>query len=559
MHIDKRFAFLLMALMIILGAFVLSTETAFAQAPVVSVGTASGNAGTAVDLTVSFTAGATGVSTLQFDLTFPSSLAYVSTTTGAAATAAGKSASGSAISGGARVLVFALNTTSIGSGAVAIVRLNIASVTSPASIPVGITGIVASDSVSNAVTANGSGGSVTVTTPGDTTAPVISAVTASGMTATGATISWTTNEASDTQVEYGKTTAYGSLTTLNGSMVTSHSQGLSGLTASTTYNYRVRSKDAAGNQAVSGNATFATTAAADTTAPVISAVTASGMTATGATISWTTNEASDTQVEYGKTTAYGSLTTLNGSMVTSHSQGLSGLTASTTYNYRVRSKDAAGNQAVSGNATFATTAAADTTAPVISAVTSSGMSATGATISWTTNEASDTQVEYGTTTAYGSLTTLNGSMVTSHSQGLSGLTASTTYNYRVRSKDAAGNQAVSGNATFATTTAPDTTAPVISAVTSSGMTTTGATISWTTNEASDTQVEYGTTTAYGSTTTLNTSQLTSHLQSVSGLSARTLYHYRVKSKDAAGNLATSADLTFTTSSVLPPPTNVTVK
>ena len=45
----------------------------------------------------------------------------------------------------------------------------------------------------------------------------------------------------------------------------------------------------------------------------------------------------------------------------------------------------------------------------------------------------------------GVLTTLNGSMVTAHSQGLSGLAASTTYNYRVRSKDAAGNQAVSGN------------------------------------------------------------------------------------------------------------------
>ena len=167
-----------------------------------------------MDLTVSFTAGATGVSTLQFDLTFPSSLAYVSTTTGAAATAAGKSASGSAISGGARVLIFSLGTTSIGSGAVAIVRLNIAGGTSPASIPVGITGIVAADAASNAVTTNGSGGSVTVSTPSDTTAPVISAVTSSGLSATGATISWTTNEASDTQVEYGTTTAYGSLTTL---------------------------------------------------------------------------------------------------------------------------------------------------------------------------------------------------------------------------------------------------------------------------------------------------------------------------------------------------------
>jgi len=38
---------------------------------------------------------------------------------------------------------------------------------------------------------------------------------------------------------------------------------------------------------------------------------ASAITSAGATISWTTNEASDTQVEYGLTTAYGTLTPLD--------------------------------------------------------------------------------------------------------------------------------------------------------------------------------------------------------------------------------------------------------
>jgi hypothetical protein len=37
-----------------------------------------------------------------------------------------------------------------------------------------------------------------------------------------------------------------------------------------------------------------------------------------------------------------------------------------------------------------------------------------------------------------------------------------------------------------------------------------------------------------------------HSEVLSGLASSTLYHYRVKSKDAAGNLATSADFTFTT-------------
>ena len=45
------------------------------------------------------------------------------------------------------------------------------------------------------------------TVPGDTTPPTISSIAASGVTSSGATVTWTTNEAADTQVEYGLTTA----------------------------------------------------------------------------------------------------------------------------------------------------------------------------------------------------------------------------------------------------------------------------------------------------------------------------------------------------------------
>ena len=83
-----------------------------------------------------------------------------------------------------------------------------------------------------------------------------------------------------------------------------------------------------------------------------------------------------------------------------------------------------------------------------------------------------------------------------------------------------------------TSTAPaDTTQPETGSVASSGITTGGATISWKTNEAATSQVEYGTTTGYGSTTTFNPSLQTSHFQTLSGLTTNTLYHYRVKSKD----------------------------
>src|SRR5262249_9389248 len=79
-------------------------------------------------------------------------------------------------------------------------------------------------------------------------------------------------------------------------------------------------------------------------------------TASGATITWTTNEASDSQLDFGTTSSYGSSTSLNTALVTSHSAVLSGLAASTTYHYRVKSRDAAGNLAMSSDSTFATAA-----------------------------------------------------------------------------------------------------------------------------------------------------------------------------------------------------------
>jgi hypothetical protein len=101
----------------------------------------------------------------------------------------------------------------------------------------------------------------------DSTAPVISSVAAGSITGSSAVISWTTNEASDTQIEYGTTTSYGSSTTRNSVLTTSHSGSLSGLLANTTYHYRVLSRDGFGNLAVSVDFTFKTAAASDTTAP----------------------------------------------------------------------------------------------------------------------------------------------------------------------------------------------------------------------------------------------------------------------------------------------------
>src|SRR5207245_1541221 len=126
----------------------------------------------------------------------------------------------------------------------------------------------------------------------------------------------------------------------------------------TPHHYRLNPKHAAVHAAASPDFTTPSLPHALPTSPVISNVAASAITSSSATIAWSTNEPADSQVEYGTTTAYGSSTSLDPTRVTSHSQTLSSLSPSTPYHYRVKSKDAAGNAAVSGDFTFATTPAA---------------------------------------------------------------------------------------------------------------------------------------------------------------------------------------------------------
>lgn len=73
-----------------------------------------------------------------------------------------------------------------------------------------------------------------------------------------------------------------------------------------------------------------------------------------------------------------------------------------------------------------------------------------------------------------------------------------------------------------------------------------ATIFWTTDEPADGQVEYGETVKYGQSSGLARGPALSHTAPLAGLKPAAVYHFRVKSRDARGNLAVSPDQTFTT-------------
>jgi hypothetical protein len=344
----------------------------------------------------------------------------------------------------------------------------------------------------------------------DTIPPVIWNVQASSVGPTSARITWSTGEPADSAVEYGQTTAYGSSTSLDPTLRLSHSMTLPSLIPSTTYHYRVRSMDAAGHVTVSGDFTFNTpilpdnvfwTAMANVTATGNSLRKTTGCDgcADAGAVSTQSITSGDGYVEFtaSETTTYRGLGLSNGNSDTSL-RDIDFAVFLTPVGYaevrengvwRVDTPYAPGTvfrvAVVNGriqyskngvvfytssilpaypllvdttlwslNATITNAVIAsaghpnDTTPPVISSVAAS-VTASSATISWNTNEPADSQVEYGTTTAYGSSTTLDSTLVTSHSQTLQSLSPSTTYHYRVRSKDASGNLALSADFTFA--------------------------------------------------------------------------------------------------------------
>lgn len=282
----------------------------------------------------------------------------------------------------------------------------------------------------------------------------------------------------------------------------------------------------------------------DTTAPEMVVILATSIGSDSATIKWRTDEPADSQVEFGLGSAYGSTTSRDSSLKEVHEVKLTGLAADSSYSYRVRSSDAAGNETVSGRLQFKTKAGADTTGPAVAIMTPHDGEVVAGYIDLIAEASDDSDIDHVQFMVDGKLI---GDpdydypyMMSGDTTGLSG-----DFTISALAVDSLGNRSVSDSITFAID-APDTQAPMIHSIAISNVSDRSATISWETNEPSENLVAFGPTSAYGANTGLNTEFNLSHSVTLSNLAPGSRQHFQIHVRDSAGNIKSSTNYQFVT-------------
>jgi trimeric autotransporter adhesin len=444
--------------------------------------------------------------------------------------------------------------------------------TSGRSVSAGISGLVAGATYHFRLVAQSSAGTTdgqdqTFTTSA-AAAPKVTTGAAGGIGAKSATLNGTVNPngaGATYWFQYGTTTSYGLQTGSHGAGGGTSDQhvsaSLSGLVAGTTYHFRLVAQNSGGT--TDGQDQTFTTAAAN--APKVTTGAASGTSAKAATVNGTINPngaATTYWFQYGTTTGYGLQTgshSAGGGTSDQHvSAILSGLVAGTTYHYRLVAQNSAGT--TDGQDQTFTTSAAN--APQVTTAAASKIGAKTATLNGTVNPngaGTNYWFQYGTTTSYGLQTGTHsaGSGTSSHpvSAGIFGLVAGTTYHYRLVAQNSAGTTN-GADQTLATSAA---TAPVVMTGGAREVGRRSAEVNGqlNANGASTTYwFQYGTTTGYGlqtSTHSIGSGTRDRHVDGrLSGLTAGTVYHYRLVAQNSAGT-TNGLDQTFTTRSSNPKP------
>jgi gliding motility-associated-like protein len=382
----------------------------------------------------------------------------------------------------------------------------------------------------------------TLPLPIEPTANNATAVTCTGVSTSWSAVAGATSYSLDVSTANDFSTFVPLFNNLNvGNVLT---QNIAGLTAGTTYYYRVLATNACGNSVYSPTITFDT--APLPVAPIANSATL--ISCTGGTVNWSavagaTSYNLDVATDSGISILVSGYNNLNVGNVTS--LNIVGLTAGTTYYYRVLANNTCGTSVYSSTLDFQTlpvpnvpiaNAGTTATCTTIDANWSAAIGATKYFLDVATDAAFTTFVSGYNNRDVGNVSTLT----------VLGLTAGTTYYYRVLANNTCGNSAYSSTIIYETLPIP--TIPTLNADTPAC---TSIAASWLMSANADSYAidvakDAAFTTYVSGYNNKNVGNVTSF--SITGLLPGTTYYYRVL---AANSCSESNYSTIKTTSTLP--------
>jgi titin len=371
-------------------------------------------------------------------------------------------------------------------------------------------------------------------------------LTATTISSSQINLTWQDNSSDETGFKIERKTGAGSYAQIAtvGAGVTSYSN--TALTAGTTYYYRVRAYNAAGNSDYSNEAsptTLPPPPAAPTLKSPVSAATVSTRTPR---LEW---NASSGATDYGLQVA----TTSTFTTLVVNATGIMGLfydilpgtlNWNTTYYWRVNARNSYGTSAWASYWYFKTAVGPPPNAP--SDLIATPISSSQINLTWQDNSSDETGFKIERKTGAGSYAQIATVGVGVQSYNNTGLSANTTYYYRVRAYNAAGNSGYSNEASAATLPPPPA-APVLKSPAS------GATVSTRTPRlewnASTGATSYGLQVATTSTFTtllVNVTGITGLYYDIAPgtLNWNTYYYWRVNASNSYGSTSSWSGLRF---------------
>lgn len=376
--------------------------------------------------------------------------------------------------------------------------------------------------------------------PPPPTAPAApSTLAASAVSGTEISLSWRDNASNELQfhVERLVNGSFQQIQAVGANVATTR---VTGLTAGTSYTFRVRASNAVGFSAYSNTAAATTTVTAPSGPAAPTALTAQAVSASEIALNWRDNAGNETlyRVERSVNGVFQEIQTVGANVTTAR---VGGLTAGSTHSFRVRASNATASSGYS-NVASATMPTPLTVPEPPSKLTAQAVSATDIQLTWVDNSNNETlfQIDRITGAAVHTATTVVTNVTTIR---ISGLTMGITYTFRVRAINAAGSSSPSNTARVTPSAVVGLNPPTNLKLQHLG----GGIVqlTWNDNSSNETQfqVERMINGVYTPQTTVGANVTTAR---VSGLQTQAAYTFRIKVVNAAGQAAYSSPANINT-------------